>query len=152
MTRYRPLLIILALALLALTFFALSGRAGISTSGAASAQAPQRQPALGSKQLNGLTITLLSTPAQPIRGLGTLEAVITNAQAQPVTDAQVSFDIDMTNMSHGKYVVTAAQTAKGRYAGQVRFMMPGPWRAIVAIERPGQPPMRVRFDFPVNLR
>ena len=146
MTRYRPLLIVLALALIAL-----SGCAGAKPA-TASAQAPQGQPSLGSKQLNGLTVTLLSSPARPIRGVGTLEAVLMNAQAQPVTDARVSFDIDMTNMSHGKYVVAATQTAQGRYAGQVRFMMPGPWRAIVAIERPGQQPLLVRFDFPVNFR
>ena len=147
MTRYRSLLIVLVLALIAL-----SGCAGNSAPKTASAQTLQGQPSLGSKQLNGLTVTLLSSPARPIRGVGTLEAVLMNAQAQPVTDARVSFDIDMTNMSHGKYVVAATQTAQGRYAGQVRFMMPGPWRAIVAIERPGQQPLLVRFDFPVNFR
>ena len=147
MNRYRSLLIILALALIAL-----SGCAGNSAPKTASAQPTPGLPSLGSKQLSGLTVTLLSSPAQPIRGVGTLEVVITNAQAQPVTDAQVSFDIDMTNMSHGKYVVAATQMAKGRYAGQVRFMMPGPWRTIVTVERPGQQPVQVRFDFPVNLR
>jgi hypothetical protein len=69
-----------------------------------------------------------------------------------VDDATISFDIDMTNMSHGKYVVAAAPQGNGRYAGQVRFMMPGPWRAIARIERPGQPAEQVRFDFNVNMR
>ena len=143
MTVYRSLFIVLAL-------MALSGCAGASNTN--SAPAPQSSPTLGSKQLNDLTVTLSSSPTPPIRGVGTLEAAIVDAKGQPVTDARVSFDLDMTSMSHGKNVVPAAQTAKGRYAGQVRFVMPGPWRTLVVIERPGQPPMQVRFDFPVNLR
>ena len=104
----------------------------------------------GSKQSGDLTIALFSAPNPPIRGTNALEAVVTDAQGQPVADAQVAFDLDMTNMSHGKYVVEAAHQGNGRYASQVRFMMPGPWRAITTIERPGKPAEKVRFDFNVR--
>ena len=56
----------------------------------------------------------------------------------------------MTNMSHGKNVVKTATAGDGHYAGQVRFMMGGPWRVIVVIERPNQTPISARFNFNVK--
>lgn len=108
---------------------------------------------LGSnKQAADLTIALFSAPNPPIRGASTLEAVVTDAQGQPVTDAQVAFDLDMTNMSHGKNVILATPQGGGHYAGRVFFMMPGPWRVITIVQRPQQPIVQTRFDFQVNLR
>jgi hypothetical protein len=106
----------------------------------------------GSKQSGDLTIALFSAPNPPIRGTNALEAIVTDAQGQPVADAQVAFDLDMTNMSHGKNMVLAAPKGEGRYAGQVFFMMPGPWRVITFVQRPGQPALQARFDFQVKLR
>ena len=65
---------------------------------------------------------------------------------------KVTFDIDMTNMSHGKNVTPAAHVADGRYAANLTFMMPGPWRLIVAVQRGGQQLGTARFDFNVNMR
>jgi hypothetical protein len=107
---------------------------------------------LGNKKSVNFVVRLSSNPTPPIRGIGTLEAVVTDANSQPINDAQVSFDLDMTTMSHGKNIVAAAPQGNGRYVGQVRFMMPGPWRAITVVERPGQPAEQVRFDFNVNFR
>ncbi len=106
----------------------------------------------GSKQAADLTIALFSATNPPVRGANVLEAVITDGQGQPVTDAQVAFDLDMTNMSHGKNIIVAAPQGNGRYAGQVFFMMPGPWRVIALVQRPGQPATQTRFDFQVKLR
>ena len=94
----------------------------------------------------------MGAPNPAVRGNNTLDAAITDAAGQPVADAKVSFDIDMTNMSHGKNVVTAAPAGNGHYTGKVFYMMPGPWRVIVTVERAGQPAASVRFDFSVNLR
>ena len=133
-----------------LTLVALSPLAGCAPQATAlTAPAPGT---LGNQQAADLVVRLFSTPTPPVRGLDVLEAVITDVKGQPVTDARVSFDLDMTTMSHGKYVVKAAPQAGGRYAGQVRFMMPGPWRVIAIIERPGHPIEQMRFDFNVNLR
>ena len=108
---------------------------------------------LGStKPAADLSIALFSAPSPPIRGANALEAVVTDAQGQPVTDAQVAFDLNMTNMNHGKNIVVATPQGEGRYAGRVFFMMPGPWRAITIVQRPGQPAIQARFDFQVNLR
>jgi hypothetical protein len=132
-----------------------------TTTFARPAQSPAQPPApaaagrtsLGSsKQAADLAIALFSAPNPPIRGANALEAVVTDAQGQPVTDVQVAFDLDMTNMSHGKNIVVATPQGEGRYAGQVFFMMPGPWRVITFIQRQGQPTLQARFDFQVNLR
>lgn len=133
--------------------------AAIWTAGCAPAAAPT--PAIGppagtlgggSKQTADYSILLLGTPNPLARGGATLEAVVTDAKGQPVDDARVTFDLDMTNMSHGKNVVAAAFKGAGRYTGVVNFMMGGPWRVIVGVERAGLPAQTVRFDFSVNAR
>lgn len=104
---------------------------------------------LASAPAGDLIVTLYSAPAQPNRGQVSLEAAITDADGRPVSDATVTFDLNMTNMNHGRNVVAASPTGNGRYAGEVFFMMPGPWRVIVGIDRGGQQ-RDVRFDFMVR--
>lgn len=106
---------------------------------------------MGGKQSGDLFMWIYSSPNPPIRGDNTFEVYVTDANGQPVTDAKVSFDIDMTNMSHGKNVVEATSMGEGHYIGTVSFLMPGPWRVLVSVERPGQT-STVRFDFNVNFK
>jgi hypothetical protein len=106
-------------------------------------------PPLGGKPGGNLLVWIFSNPNPPSSGDNTLEAFVTDANGQPITDATVSFDINMTNMNHGKNVVTASSLGNGHYSGDVHFLMGGPWRVIVAIERAGQTDT-VRFDFMVN--
>ncbi len=107
--------------------------------------------ALGGKQSGDLFVWIYSSPNPPVRGSNTFEAFVTDASGQPITDAKLSFDIDMTNMSHGRNVVQAAPAGSGRYNGKLSFMMPGPWRVNVGIERAGTA-TTVRFDFNVSSR
>jgi hypothetical protein len=106
-------------------------------------------PALGGKPSGDLLVWIFSNPTSPIRGNNTFEAFVTDANGQPITDATVTFDINMTNMNHGKNVVTASSLGDGHYSGDVHFLMSGPWRVIVGIERAGQI-TPVRFDFMVH--
>jgi len=92
----------------------------------------------------------LASAAAPKRGTAQLEALVLDKDNQPVTDAAVSFDIDMTNMSHGKNVIKITAAGDGHYAGEVHFMMGGPWRVIVTIERGNQTPVSARFNFNVK--
>jgi YtkA-like len=108
-------------------------------------------PVLGGKPSGDLLVWISSNPTQPIRGDNILEALVTDSKGQPITDATVSFDINMTNMNHGKNVVTASSVGGGHYRGNIFFLMPGPWRVIVSVERAGQT-STVRFDFTVNFR
>lgn len=98
---------------------------------------------------HGLTFHLTSQPAQPVEGENTFHLWVGDAQGQPITDAEVWFTYDMTNMSHGKAIVSATPTGPGNYSGQVDFMMPGPWRLTAVVQRPGQPSYDVTFDFDV---
>lgn len=137
--------------------------------GGAQAKAPPPQPVLqtpvgqkvspagallgGSGQRVGdLNVWLSSVFGAPGRGQAQVEALVTDGRGQPVNDIKVYFDVDMTNMSHGKYIAPATRIADGRYNGAVFFMMPGPWRIIVSIERAGRSVGVARFDFLVGLR
>ena len=107
-------------------------------------------PALGDGLRVGEYAVWLTSADAPKRGTAQLEAVVLDKNNQPVTDATVSFDIDMTNMSHGKNVMKTAAAGDGHYMGEVHFMMGGPWRVIVVIERPNQAPVNARFNFNVK--
>lgn len=106
--------------------------------------------ALGDGLRAGEYVVWLTSAAEPKRGAAQLEALVLDKDNQPVTDAAVSFDIDMTNMSHGKNVVKTTAAGDGHYAGDVHFMMGGPWRVIVTIERANQTPVNARFNFNVR--
>jgi hypothetical protein len=120
-----------------------------AASTATQAPATKQALALGTKQSGNLTVSLSSNPNPPIRGNNIFEALVTDERGQTVPDAKLSFDIDMTNMSHGKDIITASSLGEGHYSGKVYFLMPGPWRLIVNIERGGQA-ATIRFDFNVN--
>jgi hypothetical protein len=107
-------------------------------------------PSLGGQRSGGLLVWLSSQPGQPMQGTAVMDAYLADLTGQAITDARVTFDTDMTNMSHGLYLVTAQPVGSGHYAGRVHFSMPGPWRVIAIIERPGEEVVRLRFEFRVN--
>ena len=152
---------LLAAVTLAVLIVAVTGcGAGAPPSPTAPASAPPVSASPGAaspsaasgKQAGAYTVSLAGAPNPAVRGKNTVDATITDANGQPVTDAKVSFDIDMTNMSHGKNVVVATPAGEGHYWGKVTYMMAGPWRVIVTVERPGQAAASVRFDISVNQR
>jgi len=102
------------------------------------------------QQTGDMLVWLSSAPEQPTMGNAQLTATLLNRNGQPIDDATVTYDTDMTNMSHGLYEVVAEPSGAGRYAGEVHFSMPGPWRVITVIERPDQPAVRLRFEFRVK--
>jgi hypothetical protein len=104
---------------------------------------------LGGKQSDDLFVWIYSKTTPPIRGENVFEVFVTDAKGQPVTDAKISYDIDMTNMSHGKNIIEATALGEGHYSGNVHFLMPGPWRVIISVRRP-EKTSTVRFDFNVN--
>lgn len=122
-----------------------------SAAPASATKAAVNQVALGGKQSGELLVWIYGNPNPPIRGANTLEIFVADSSGKPITDAKVSFDLDMTNMSHGKNIVTASSLGEGRYNGNVNFLMPGPWRVIVGVDRNGQTE-KVRFEFNVNWR
>jgi YtkA-like len=131
------------------------GRADLSPSVPITAGTPVPSsvagPLLAAGQQSGdLRVWLSSKPVQPVQGMADLDALLAGSDGHPLTGARVTFDSDMTNMSHGLYLVPAEATTDGHYVGRVHFSMPGPWRIITIIERPGLPTVRLRFEFRVN--
>jgi hypothetical protein len=109
-------------------------------------------PTLGSQRQGDVLAWLRSDPAQPRRGTAAMDAYLVDTQGQPIADAKVTFDTDMTNMSHGLYLVPAQPAGDGHYVGEVHFSMPGPWRVIAVVERPGRETTKLRFEFQVNFK
>ena len=107
-------------------------------------------PTLGGQRAGDVLAWLASTPAQPARGDAGIDAYLVHLDGQPIDDATVTFDTDMTNMSHGQYLVSASPAGNGHYSGQVHFLMSGPWRVILVVRRPGQAELRLRFEFTVT--
>ena len=107
-------------------------------------------PTLGGQRAGDVLAWLASTPGQPQPGNATIDAYLVHLDGQPIVDATVTFDTDMTNMSHGQYLVAASPAGKGHYSGQVHFLMAGPWRVIMVVDRPGQAELRLRFEFAVT--
>lgn len=149
------LAVVLAIGIVGGTF--LSGCANLSASSVTKpattstiAPATQQSSLLGTKQNGALSVQLFSTPNPPVGGYDTIQALV-SLNGQPVSDAKVSFDVDMTNMNMGKKIITAISSGKGLYSSQLLFSMLGPWRLIVNVERAGQT-NSVRFDFYVNSR
>jgi hypothetical protein len=104
------------------------------------------------QQTKDLLVWLSSTPEQPLAGNAQLVTTLLTPNGEPIDTAKVTYDTDMTNMSHGLYLVEAVPSGTGRYEGKVHFSMPGPWRVITTIERPGAAPVHLRFDFRVGGR
>lgn len=125
-----------------------AGAADAATSGNAATDASQST--FAEQEANGIHGWLSGAAGAPTVGSVTVDAYLVGDDGEPVEGASVTFDIDMTNMSHGKQVAPAAAAGEGHYAGDVHFMMPGPWRIIATIERPGQAPVQLRFEFQVQ--
>jgi hypothetical protein len=128
---------------------AASARTALSASTAIAAPAGL-SPLTAGQQSGDLKVWLSSRPEQPVQGTADIEASLQGVDGKPLTGARVTFDTDMTNMSHGTYLVQADESGDGQYAGKVHFSMPGPWRIITTIDRPGAATVRLRFEFRVN--
>jgi len=102
------------------------------------------------QRIGDLSVWVSTDLTPPTIGRTVLDALVVDDQGQPVNDAKVSFDIDMTNMSHGVNVTAATNVGGGHYTGEVRLVMMGPWRVIVVVERPNREPVRARFNFEVH--
>ena len=105
-------------------------------------------PASGVKQAGNLRIWIINSPSPPKAGNCTLDAYVIDSTGQPVSDAKLTFTLNMTNMNMGNQVVTPTLLGEGHYTSRVFFSMRGPWRVIIAIVHAGQT-NTTQFDFTV---
>lgn len=81
-----------------------------------------------------IQVTLATDPNPPQLGKGTLTIGVHDASGQPVDDAKVSFDLNMTTMNMGRQSGTAAAQGGGKYAAYGNFTMRGPWRVSTTVK------------------
>src|SRR5207248_1256876 len=93
------------------------------------------------RQSNGLTLSLVTSPENPPPGPVLLKLTLTDKSGKPVTNAQIVFvyTMPMPGMMDSK--VTARHTKDGLYEGNVLFGMGGTWVVTVNATVPGQPPI-----------
>jgi len=140
----------LSLMLVSMLFLSIVTACSSPNSSAPDAAMDASQPTFAEQEANGIHGWLSSASGAPAVGSATVDAYFVGDDGQPIADAAVTFDIDMTNMSHGKTLAPTTATGDGHYIGDIHFMMPGPWRIIAMIERPDQAPVQLRFDFQVQ--
>lgn len=143
---------LIPLSLFSLILFVLAACNAPASSNASVGSAATVTERFAEQEAGGIHGWLAAAPAPPVTGNVQVDAYLESTDSQPVEGASVTFDIDMTNMSHGETLIATQSMGGGHYAGDVHFSMPGPWRIIATVERPGQTPVQLRFEFEVQAR
>jgi hypothetical protein len=64
--------------------------------------------------------------------------MLENKSKQPVTNAQITLESNMTTMEMGSAPAEAKSQGNGAYLAHVQFSMSGPWQVQVLISMPGE--------------
>jgi YtkA-like len=64
--------------------------------------------------------------------------MLENKSKQPVTNAQITLESNMTTMEMGTAPAEAKSQGNGAYLAHVQFSMSGPWQVQVLISMPGE--------------
>ena len=109
----------------------------------------KEMPGTGTRQINGLTLSLTTAPEKPTAGNVLLRLTLNDQAGKPVTNAQVVFvyTMPMPGMTDSK--VTARHSKDGLYEGTVLFGMGGTWVVTVNVTIPGRPAIAEKFEFSV---
>ena len=96
------------------------------------------EEAVGSSE--GVDIAFVMVPDPPVAGENTFEATVTDADGQPVTDAEVSARFFMAampamNMPEMQNTTTLSHQGGGRYQGTGQVVMAGAWTVTVTATR-----------------
>lgn len=97
--------------------------------------------------VEGMTVTLNTTPAPPQPGTNRFEVRLKDARGEPVTDAKVNLALSMPSMNMGGPTVAAKHHGSGVYSTSANLSMAGPWQAKVSLARPGQRTLSPAFTF-----
>ncbi|HSF67495.1 MAG TPA: efflux RND transporter periplasmic adaptor subunit [Nitrospiraceae bacterium] len=102
------------------------------------------------RQVNGLTLSLTTTPEHPKAGEVLLKLKLADQSGKPVTNAQIVFvyTMPMPGMTDSK--ATASHTRDGLYEGKVMFGMGGTWVVTVNVTVPGRSPVAEKYQFSVG--
>lgn len=103
-------------------------------------------------ETGALKVAATIQPQPPkAREKAALALTLTDAQGRPVEGATIRATVNMRTMDMGAAHPTFQDLGGGRYAGEVTFSMPGPWRLTLTIAAHGLPRTVVRtLDYEVE--
>jgi len=93
-------------------------------------------------------ISLMTNPSPLRLGQGTFIISVKDDAGNPVDDARVTFDLNMTTMNMGKQAGIATSQGNGKYTVMGNLSMRGPWRVSTNITMPDG--SKLSKDFIIN--
>ncbi|MEO6508684.1 MAG: FixH family protein [Patescibacteria group bacterium] len=88
----------------------------------------------------------MSTNPNPPSGNTNFIISVKDDKGNPVKDAKVSFDLNMTSMNMGTQQGAATSQGDGTYVAAGRLTMRGPWRVSAKVAMPDGKEMNQDFD------
>jgi nitrogen fixation protein FixH len=109
-----------------------------------------KPPSEFTQTVNGITATLILTPYPPVP-METTTCMLTlkDAESQPVSATDVTFDLSMPAMAMPLNRPTVTETADGIYQAKTIFTMVGAWRIQVDVTHSGT---RATFTFDIKTK
>ncbi len=126
------------------------GLTAVSADGTTIPWAGEKLPENTARQeTNGLVVSLVLNPYPPTGSQASnFDVTLTDANGQPVTDANISLDLTMPSMYMPPNNFALEAGSGGNYQSSGRFTMRGQWRIEVIITRGSQ---KQSFFFDVSL-
>lgn len=85
---------------------------------------------------NNVQVSLTTDPYPPRLGSANFIISVKDEKGQPVKDAKVFFDLNMTAMNMGTQQGSATSQGDGTYAATGKLTMRGPWKVATKITMP----------------
>lgn len=98
------------------------------------------------KSTSGNSQITLTTDPNPPSGNTNFIISVKDDKGNPVKDAKVSFDLNMTTMNMGTQQGNATAQGDGTYAAAGKLTMRGPWRVATKVTMPDGKIMNQNFD------
>lgn len=95
-----------------------------------------RVMSLSSTSNSSEQIALTTDPNPPRLGSANFIITVKDEKGQPVKDAKVFFDLNMTAMNMGTQQGNATSQGDGTYAATGKLTMRGPWKVVTKITMP----------------
>ena len=102
----------------------------------------------GGDELEGAVVSLAVTPDPPRVGPTTVVVILSNAEGQPISGAQMSLEGNMSHLGMVPSLATAVEVAPGRYQATLELTMGGDWFIVVQATLPDGRSLEHRVDVP----
>jgi hypothetical protein len=108
---------------------------------------PDCKSKLSCAQVGDYTLGFKADLESPKSGITTLDVHVQDAAGNPVETAKVVVTATMPGHGHGQKPLTLKGAGHGRYTAKTIFVMPGAWRAAVAVTPVTGDTVRQSFSF-----